>query len=66
MEALFVFLAMFAWSEADFLKTKNQQMAEGYQWIELENCRAPLPNTEHITIDTPIGNEYVCFKLVKE
>lgn len=65
MEGLIIFLAMFAWSEADFLKTKNEQVADGYKWTQLEKCRAPLPDTKHIVMETPTGKKLVCFKLVK-
>ena len=57
-------MMLFAWHEADFLKIKNEQVAEGYKWVQIE-CRAPDPTLPSIKIKTPIGNEYVCFKLEK-
>ena len=59
-----VLMMLFAWHEADFLKIKNEQVAEGYKWVQIE-CRAPDPTLPSIKIKTPISNEYVCFKLEK-
>ena len=64
MEGIFVVVALWAWSNADFLQTKNEQIAQGYKWVEIE-CRAPNKELPHIKMTTPIGNEYVCYKLVK-
>ena len=64
MEGLLIFAALWAWSNADFLKVKNEQVAQGYKWEQI-GCRAPDKTLPHIKIETPIGNEYVCFKLKK-
>lgn len=61
---VFVFAALFAVDNAEFIATKNQQLAEGYRWQQID-CRAPNKELPNIKITTPIGNEYVCWKLMK-
>ena len=57
-------LALWSWDNRDYLDTMNAQLAEGYKWKQIE-CRAPDESLLHIAIETPIGNKYVCNKLVK-
>lgn len=60
----FLVTALFAVDNAEFIETSNQQLAEGYTWHKIE-CREPNQNLPNIKITTPIGNEYVCWKLKK-
>ena len=47
MEAgIAVLMMLFAWHEADFLKVKNAQVAEGYKWVQIE-CRSRPNFTKH-------------------
>ena len=48
----------------EYLDTMNEQLAKGYSWEQIE-CRAPTPGVPHIAIETPLGNKYVCNKLIK-
>jgi len=61
--ALFM-VAVGLWStvNADFLNTKNEQVKQGMMWHQIE-CRPPNEELPHISMETPIGNKYVCFKL---
>ena len=59
-----LFLALWSYDNQDFLNTMNEQLAQGYQWKQIE-CRAPDESLPHIAIETPIGNKYVCNKLEK-
>jgi len=61
---IFVFLALFSWDNREYIDTMNAQLADGYSWKQIE-CRAPDESLPHIAIETPIGNKYVCHKLVK-
>ena len=62
---LFTFAtAMFAVDNAEFIATTKEQRNEGYTWHKIE-CRAPNKELPHISIRTPIENEYVCWKLTK-
>lgn len=51
--------------QAEFLRTVEQQWADGYVWTQIE-CRQVNPELPAITIDTPIGNKLVCNKLAKD
>lgn len=62
---LTIFLALFAIDNKEFLNTKNEQVSQGYEWVQIK-CRKPNKELPHIKTTTPIGNEYVCWKLVKE
>lgn len=64
MEGIFVVVALWAWSNADFIKTKNEQIAQGYEWQEIE-CRIPDDSLPHVEIQTPSGKRLVCWKLTK-
>ena len=64
MEGLILFLGLFTWANSDFFETAAAQQAEGYRWEQIE-CRQAQPELPSLTIDTPVGNSYVCYKLVK-
>jgi len=51
-------------TNAEYVKTVNEQVADGYTWQSID-CRQVNPELPAITIDTPIGNSLVCNKLVK-
>ena len=61
---IITFLALWSWDNREYIDTMNAQLAEGYSWKQIE-CRAPDENLPHIAIETPIGNKYVCHKLMK-
>ena len=61
---IITFLALWSWDNREYIDTMNAQLAEGYSWKQIE-CRAPDGSLPHIAIETPIGNKYVCHKLVK-
>ena len=58
------FLALWSMDNIEYLDTMNKQLAQGFQWKQIE-CRPPNKDLPHISIKTPIGNEYVCNKLKK-
>tara|TARA_B100001287_G_scaffold256883_1_gene242086 strand:- start:53 stop:250 length:198 start_codon:yes stop_codon:yes gene_type:complete len=61
---IITFLALWSWDNREYIDTMNAQLAEGYSWKQIE-CRAPDESLPHIAIETPIGNKYVCHKLMK-
>ena len=61
---IITFLALWSWDNREYIDTMNAQLADGYSWKQIE-CRAPDESLPHIAIETPIGNKYVCHKLVK-
>ena len=61
---IITFLALWSWDNREYIDTMNAQLAEGYSWKQIE-CRAPDESLPHIAIETPIGNKYVCNKLMK-
>ena len=61
---IITFLALWSWDNREYIDTMNAQLAEGYSWKQIE-CRAPDESLPHIAIVTPIGNKYVCHKLMK-
>ena len=61
---IITFLALWSWDNREYIDTMNAQLAEGYSWKQIE-CRAPDESLPHIVIETPIGNKYVCHKLMK-
>ena len=63
-DRIITFLALWSWDNREYIDTMNAQLAEGYSWKQIE-CRAPDESLPHIAIETPIGNKYVCHKLVK-
>ena len=66
MLAGFIVMVTALWSmdNKEYLDTMNEQLAKGYSWEQIE-CRAPTTRVQHITIETPLGNKYVCNKLIK-
>ena len=56
--------ALWSMDNKEYLDTMNEQLAKGYIWEQIE-CRAPTPGVPHIAIETPLGNKYVCNKLIK-
>ena len=58
------FLALWSWDNADYIATMNKQLAEGYNWTQID-CRAPDESVPHIAIESPNGKKWVCNKLVK-
>lgn len=67
MTGLFLVLALGLWANdnAEFISTAGAQIDDGYVWKQIE-CRAPDESLPHLAIETPIGNKYVCNKLVKQ
>ena len=61
---MITFLALWSWDNREYIDTMNAQLADGYSWKQIE-CRAPDESLPHIAIETPIGNKYVCNKLMK-
>jgi len=61
---IITFLALWSWDNREYIDTMNAQLADGYSWKQIE-CRAPDESLPHIAIETPIGNKYVCNKLMK-
>lgn len=59
MEAIGVVVVLWAWTNLDFITTKNEQVAQGYDWVEID-CRKPDESIPHFTW---MGE--VCYKLVK-
>ncbi len=51
-------------SNAEFVSTMNEQVADGYSWQSID-CRETNPDLPSITIDTHMGKSLVCNKLVK-
>lgn len=51
-------------TNAEFVKTVNEQMTDGYKWSQIE-CRQATEGLPAITIDMPTGKSFVCHKLVK-
>jgi hypothetical protein len=51
-------------TNAEFVKTVNEQMTDGYAW-QLIDCRQVNPELPAITINTHTGKSLVCNKLVK-
>ena len=67
MEVLFgalALLSLFSMSNREYFDTMNEQLKDGYRWEQIE-CRAPDESLPHLAIETPVGNKYVCNKLVK-
>ena len=56
--------ALWFTTNADFVKTYNEQKAQGYIWDRIE-CRQVIEGLPALTIDTPTGKSLVCYKLVK-
>jgi hypothetical protein len=54
-----VFMTIWVWDNIDFVTTKNEQLALGYEWVEID-CRKPDTSLPHFTW---MGE--VCYKLVK-
>ena len=61
--AVAIMVAFFA-DNAEFIKTVEQQQAEGYTWQSI-NCRQVTQGLPALTIDTPTGKNLVCHKLQK-
>jgi len=56
--------SLIAIDNKEYFDTVKKQLKEGYHWEEID-CRTPDETLPHIAIETPIGNKYVCHKLVK-
>ena len=61
---IITFLALWSWDNREYIDTMNAQLADGYSWKQIE-CRAPDESLPHSALETPIGNKYVCNKLMK-
>ena len=61
---IITFLALWSWDNREYIDTMKAQLAVGYSWKQIE-CIAPDESLTHIAIETPIGNKYVCNKLMK-
>lgn len=61
--AVAIMVAFFA-DNSEFMKTVEQQRAEGYTWSQID-CRQVEPGLPAITIDTHTGKKLVCYKLQK-
>lgn len=61
--AVAIMVAFFA-DNSEFMKTVEQQRAEGYTWQSID-CRQVTPDLPALTIDTPTGKQLVCHKLQK-
>ena len=61
--AVAIMVAFFA-DNAEFIKTVEQQQAEGYTWQSID-CRQVTEGLPALTIDTPTGKNLVCHKLQK-
>lgn len=59
MEAAIVTLMLWSIANVDFLKTRDEQRAQGYVWEKIE-CRKPNKDLPHFT-----WKGEVCHKLVK-
>ena len=60
--AVAVVTALWSADNAQFIKTMNEQIAEGLRWNQIE-CRDRNPELPAIVITTPTGRELVCNKL---
>lgn len=62
--AIAMMLGLFATENKEFFDTVTEQRAQGYEWVQFENCRSPeaVPNLPMVT---GTGEELVCYKLVK-
>lgn len=60
MEGFVAFLTLWTWNNLEFIHTKNEQLAQGYHWEELAECREPDESVPHFWV---FGK--VCYKLVK-
>ena len=49
----------------EFFDTVEQQRAEGYDWAKVD-CRPVNPELPALTMDTPVGKNRICYKLVKQ
>lgn len=59
-----IMVAGFFQANADFFNTARQQQDEGYSWSEA-NCIAHTKGLPALTIDSPNGNQWICYKLTK-
>tara|TARA_Y100000033_G_C2701859_1_gene89021 strand:+ start:451 stop:633 length:183 start_codon:yes stop_codon:yes gene_type:complete len=60
MEGLGTFLVLWTLNNIEFITVKNEQIAEGYEWVELAECREPDTSLPHFTW---MGK--ICYKLEK-
>ena len=65
MEGILVFLALFATTNSEFFDTAVKQQQQGYEWTQLEECRAPNKLVPTIDMITGTGRRLVCYKLIK-
>jgi len=56
--------ALWFTANAEFVKTTNEQKAQGFVWDRID-CRQRIEELPALTIDTPTGKSLVCYKLVK-
>tara|TARA_Y100000389_G_scaffold142398_1_gene140404 strand:- start:1112 stop:1306 length:195 start_codon:yes stop_codon:yes gene_type:complete len=61
--AVAIMVAFFV-DNSEFMKTVEQQRAEGYTWSQID-CRQVEQGLPALTIDTPTGKQLVCHKLQK-
>tara|TARA_B100002019_G_scaffold107899_1_gene92715 strand:- start:2318 stop:2524 length:207 start_codon:yes stop_codon:yes gene_type:complete len=58
-------ISLISINEREFFDTAVEQQQEDFKWMQLEKCRAPTLGIPSLPIETPIGNQFVCFKLEK-
>ena len=61
---MFMFMALWAVDNREFLDTVEIQRADGFTWQSIE-CREVDSTLPAITIDTPTGKSLVCAKLTQ-
>lgn len=58
------FVALWMSDNAEFIQTSNAQIADGYSWDNV-GCQPHEEGLPAITIDSPNGNKWICYKLTK-
>ena len=61
--AITIVMSFFS-GNAEFIKTANEQLADGYTWTKIA-CRDTTGDVPALTMETVNGPERVCYKLIK-
>lgn len=65
MEVIIIVGMLFFNSNADFFEAEKQQLAEGYVWKNLPECREVNASLPSLVIEPGNGKSLVCYKLSK-
>ena len=61
--ALVAVMSFFS-NNAEFIKTSNQQLSQGYAWSKVD-CRTTTGDVPAFTMTTVNGTDRICYKLIK-